>query len=199
MLTRRYRGPVAVPNRVKNVRVGAFTAEERQGVEVEVAQFLGDVVRLVKPHLVVVTGAGKGEAAREIDQALAENVALGLDGRLVVFEQDEAQALSCSEKLSDRVEVVHGTCWHYPFPERIAVAFVDGPYTTRILDIERLANFMAPRGLLFLHDTGMMSREEMRRVVHFVRGKFNTVEFPTARGLAALQPRGNLWSHTGAL
>lgn len=195
----RPRGPEINKSRLKNVRPDAFTRFDRVSTEVEVSYFLGDTVRLIKPHLVVETGTHKAQTAREIDMALGENAQQGFPGRLITFETDPELAASCSEQLSDRVEVVNDACWRYQFQERIDIAFVDSAYSARIMDIEALAPFMAPRGLMFLHDTGMMHEEEMRRVVYYVRGKFDVIEFPTARGLGLLQPRGNLWSKSISL
>jgi predicted O-methyltransferase YrrM len=195
----RERGPEVNPSRQKNAREGAFTRHDRMSTEVEVSQFIGDAVRLIKPRLVVETGTHKGFTALEIDRALAENEQMGFPGRLITFETDPELAVGCSEQLSDRVEVVNDACWNHQFTERIDIAFVDSAYAARIMDIEALSNYMAPRGLMFLHDTAMIHMEEMRRVVNFVRGKFNVVEFATARGLGLLQPRGNLWSKTGSL
>jgi predicted O-methyltransferase YrrM len=189
----RFRGPLHQKNRTKSARAGAFSKLDRGSPEVEVGFFLADTVRLVKPHLVVEVGAFEGFVAGLIEVALGENGALGFPGRLITFELDVGRAASCSEKLGAGVVVVAKPVWEHALPGRVDIAFVDGPYEHRARSIDHLCGLMAPRGLMFLHDTAFTHEGQMGPLMQLVRGRFNVVEFPTARGLALIQPLSNLW------
>ena len=61
---------------------GKWTAWDVMAVEVECAEFLHALVRLLKPELVLESGTGRGMASLYIARALKENKS----GRLVSFE-----------------------------------------------------------------------------------------------------------------
>jgi predicted O-methyltransferase YrrM len=178
---------------LKNVRPGAFSKADRWSPEVEVSAFVGDIERLVKPYLVVEVGTYEGRTARAIEEALGENAALGVPGRLFTFEVDEVRARGCSEQLGASVTVVALPVWDWLPDERVDVAFIDGPYESRAQALDHLARFMAPRGLVFLHDSAFTEEKMMGPLMQRVRGRYNVIEFPTARGLALVQPLGGIW------
>jgi predicted O-methyltransferase YrrM len=189
----RPRGPLFQKNRTVSARPGAFSKADRGSPEVEVGYFLSDVARLVKPHVIVEVGAFLGVVSGLFEEALSENAALGLPGRLITFELDVGRAASCSEKLGAGVTVVAKPVWEFALPGRVDLAFIDGPYEHRARSIDHLSGLMAPRGLMFLHDTAFTHEGQMGPLMQMVRGRFNVIEFPTARGLALIQPLSNLW------
>lgn len=195
----RPRGPLENVNRTKSARPGAFSKADRNSPEVEVGYFLSDVVRLVKPYLVVEVGTYLGVVAGLIEEALVENAGWGLPGHLFTFELDDGHALGCSEKLGAGVTVVNKPVWEHALTGRVDVAFIDGPYEHRARSIDHLSGLMAPRGLMFLHDSAFTHDGQMGPLMQMVRGKFNVIEFPTARGLALIQPLDNLWDGSQGL
>jgi predicted O-methyltransferase YrrM len=142
---------------------GKWTVWDVMAVELECAEFLHGLVRLLKPELVVESGAGRGMASLYIARALKENKL----GRLVSFEPLEQFAAEARARLAPyQAEVLPGSSLGYA-SEPPDLVFLDSGPDTRPAEIDQ----WLPQGVpLVIHDA---HRYELP----------GGVLFPTARGL----------------
>lgn len=124
---------------------GGYRAWDDMGVEVEVAEFLYGLVRLLKPTFVVESGTGQGYAATALASALQANG----HGHLETFEPlPTFQALAASRLAPLPATVNDGYSWEYdgPLPD---IVFLDSFGTQRPRDID----FWLPQSVfLVVHD-----------------------------------------------
>jgi len=73
-----------------------WSAEDGEGAELEVSEFIGALVRLLKPKFVVETGCYKGQTTREIARALQENG----HGYLYSCDTDQERVLAVRKTVS---------------------------------------------------------------------------------------------------
>ncbi len=169
-------------------RPAAFTRPDPEGIgtEVEVSRFIGDLTRLLAPEVVVETGTGHGDTAREIMLALEENARRGVPGHLWTFERLPARVEAARALLhSPHVDVVDTsiTLWRPPGP--IALAFIDSAYATRLADVDHVMRWLTSRGLIVVHDVEM---PQARDLVDHLEAKYQVIRLATPRGLALVQP-----------
>ena len=136
--------------RVECPEVGRWSAPDLQASEAETSRCLASLVDLLKPDLVVETGAYLGHTSQAIGQAL---VLVGR-GRLVTLERHPeraAEARARTAGLPVTVETADSTAWEPPGP--IDLLFLDTELGTRPQEIARFAPWASPRCVLVVHDT----------------------------------------------
>lgn len=186
------------PERSKHARPGAFHRPDARGMgtEHEVSQLIAAHARWLKPALVVETGTFRADTAAPILQTLNDNASEGFASEFRTYEIDPAAyeasvtrlgaigpaqgvaLLAVPRTLQEDLNAYRG--------RRVDLAFVDSAYAARAADVNALAPLMAPRGLLFVHDTSM---NQLLAQVAAWRRSWNVIEYPTPRGLAVLQRR----------
>ena len=124
---------------------GKWTVWDVMAVEVECAEFLHALVRLLKPELVLESGTGRGMASRYIARALKENKS----GRLITFEPIEQFASEARARLAPYdAEVLAGSSLGYD-GDAPDLVFLDSGPETRPAEIEH----WLPRDVaLVIHD-----------------------------------------------
>ena len=85
------------------IEEGLYSAWDDMAVELEAAEFLHGLVRMLKPHLVYESGSGQGYASKYISRALEDN---GF-GLLETFEADPYFAAKARDTLKGLPANVH--------------------------------------------------------------------------------------------
>jgi hypothetical protein len=136
--------------RVECPEVERWTAPDVLASEDEVARFLAGMVDLLKPDLVVETGAYLGHTSAAIGRAL-----LAVErGRLVALERDPQRAAEARVRtagLPVTVETTDTLTWTPPSP--IDLLFLDTELATRPAELRRFAPWASPRSVVVVHDT----------------------------------------------
>jgi hypothetical protein len=141
---------------------------------------LASLVDLLKPDLVVETGAYLGHTSRVIGQALAQLER----GRLVALEIDPtraAEARVMTAGLPVTVETVDAMTWTPPGP--IDLLFLDTELGTRPQEILRFAPWASVRCAIVVHDTQDASLREALNALAAEGVTEPWVYLPTPRGL----------------
>jgi predicted O-methyltransferase YrrM len=140
-----------------------WTAWDDMAVEVECAEFLHALVRLLKPELVLESGTGRGMASLYIARALKANKA----GRLITFEPIAQFASEARARLApyDAAVLTGSSLGYCGAPPDLV--FLDSSPETREAEIDQ---WLAREVALVIHDA---HRYELP----------GGVLFPTARGL----------------
>lgn len=141
---------------------GPLRCWDDMAVEVEVAEFLYALVRLLKPQKVLESGSGRGLASVHIAAALKDNGA----GELVTFEPMGEYQVKAKERLEGYpAEVLPGSTLDYDI--ECDMVFLDSGPTTRQQEID---DWVATGVALIIHDS---HRYDLP----------GGVTFPTPRGL----------------
>ena len=172
-----------------HARADAFSRPDTRGLgtEREVSRFIGDLVRMLAPEIVVETGTGNGDTTAHIVAALAENQARGLPGRAWSFDTSAARYNGARERFRGlgmlTLECRSVTEWTPPAP--IGLAFVDSAISARRPDLEHLERYMAPHAIALVHDVEM---RQSRELLAWLEGAgYRVVRLATPRGLAIVQ------------
>jgi predicted O-methyltransferase YrrM len=130
----------------------SMTWSEHDGTaaEREMAQLIGSFIEMLKPELVVETGAYLGWTANEIGWALLAN----RRGKLITCETNSNYAkearVRCSEALAEVVEVREINSLELPELATADFVFLDSSYDLRPLEYDKVK-----RGAtVVVHDTG---------------------------------------------
>lgn len=160
--------------------------------EAEVLEFLFQLVRAMKPRLIVETGTFLGLAACYIGRALKQNGR----GKLVTCELDPnifkqaAQVVRLSS-VSDVIDMHHCSSLDLQVEGPIDILFSDSEPSIRCDEIRRFWDQIPPAGLIVVHDVNSGDHDDLRqRVLDLDRsGQLSVVLLPTPRGLAVCQKR----------
>jgi predicted O-methyltransferase YrrM len=169
-----------------------WSAPDDASSEEEVTRFLGAVVDLLKPSLVVETGTFAGFTTLAIARALAANGR----GHVYGIELDAAAAAGATARLRDEgvdqwATVVHASSLEWAPPGQIDLAFLDaGGGWHRAQEFEHLRTWMHPGTVVLAHDTARKNRLPRQAFeVLEAQGKLRPVWVHCPRGLMIAQPR----------
>jgi predicted O-methyltransferase YrrM len=158
--------------------------------EVEVLDFIGQLVRTVKPRLVVETGSYLGVGACYIGRALKDNGR----GHLVTCEilpelHSKAAELIKRAGVSDVVDCRLMSSLELEIKNEIDILFSDSLPEIRVKEIDRFWDRLSPQSLIVVHDVNSGDHHELReRVLRLdVERRLSVVMLPTPRGLAICQ------------
>lgn len=190
-----------------HARPGAFTRPDEEGMatEAQVSDFLANVVRLIKPRIVVETGTYQAHTTEAIYRALLEQAwDASLSGHLHTYEIDPDTHAAAVQKILEITDqessyldtptgallagvTLHNTRVQADPPNgAIDLAFVDSGWLDREAEVAFLLPRMSPQGLLFVHDT---AKPPLRQLTAAWRRRHHVIQFPTPRGLVVLQAR----------
>jgi predicted O-methyltransferase YrrM len=161
--------------------------------EIETLEFLYSIVRLLKPGLVIETGAWHGYSAVALGKALRQN---GF-GRAISFEMDsEASEIARrrvrEEDLSSLVEVSNASPLESRIDDQIDMLVLDSELTLRAPQFEYFRSQLRPGAIVIFHDTGTNHRIVRDNVARLTEeGLLTTVTFPSPRGIAICQYPGS--------
>lgn len=164
---------------------------DSQSTELEVLDFLKNLVTIVKPHLIVETGTFLGYGAIALAQGLKSN---GF-GKVITIEYDPVICAKAKERirasgLSDCVESRNESSTETIISGTIDLLFSDSAMVVREREIRRLLPQISPRGLIAIHDASShfkIVRDLALRMEH--EGLISVVMLPTPRGLVLAQKR----------
>lgn len=156
---------------------------DSEATEVEVSEFIGALVRLIQPELVVETGTYKGHSSKQIGLALHANG----HGKLVSIEKDPLLWEMSKEYVPEYlpVELVLGNSIEYTPIEPIDFAFFDSWQEGRREEFVRFyqSGFLLAGATVAFHDTA--PHHKVWDSIKYLEGeglaKFLT--FNTPRGL----------------
>lgn len=183
----------AVPARPECPEPGRWLAPDEWASEVEVSEFLGDLVMLLKPDFVIETGTYLGFSAWCMGDALE---ALGR-GQLVTIELNQAKAEMARTKVHGLpVSVITDNSLQYTPTQPVDLLFTDSGFETRMAEVRRFAPYASPRCVIVCHDPKVPTSypgvpaflADMQAVVDegLVHPWF---QLPTPRGLAMTRYR----------
>lgn len=152
------------------------------------SKLVAELARGLHPDLAVEAGCFRGDTSWRIGLALEENH----HGELYALDTD-ANAIRSAElrcvALPVHVVLTDARTWIPPAP--IDFLFIDsGEPPARIIDLRHFAEYMSPRGLIVIHDTGHQTtlRQAVRKWAE--EHRWQLIYLPTPRGLALLRPLG---------
>ena len=163
-----------------------------QTAEVEVLEFMAQLVKTLKPKLIVETGAHRGASSFYMGRALKE---VGR-GKLITCEfikefHEKAVTLLGNGGLQDVVECRLGSSLEMTVEGTIDLLFVDSDPQIRIKEIQRFWNQLTTSSLIVVHDVNSGIHKPLRDEIlqQDTEGKLSVVLLPTPRGLALCQKR----------
>jgi predicted O-methyltransferase YrrM len=168
---------------------------DAMSAEAEVLEFLFQLVRTIKPKLMVETGTFLGLAACYIGRALKQNGR----GKLVTCELDagifrQASQMIGLSSVSDVIEMHHCSSLDLQVQGQIDILFCDSEPSIRSDEIRHFWDQVPDTGLIIVHDVNSGDHSDLRqRVLDFDRNRqLSVVLLPTPRGLAICQKREGL-------
>lgn len=168
-----------------------WTSPGPDSAEVEVSRLVAAFVRALKPELAIETGTGFGQTAEHIGRALVRN---GL-GRLVSLETDPSRVEIARERCAGLpVDVLEMSSLEYVPNGEIGFLWIDSLEELRSPEISRFAQWVSPRCVVGIHDTGPHKglRHELTKLVG--EGLLtNPLYLPTPRGVCFCRFRDGLW------
>jgi len=159
--------------------------------EVEVLDFLKQVVLTLKPELIVETGTFIAASTIKMAEGLRENGS----GKLITCEFDplvyaKAKERVASSGLQDCIECRNQSSLDMQINGTIDLFFSDSHLPIREDEIRRFLPQINPNGLILMHDTSShykIAREAAFRLEQ--EGLISMVVLPTPRGLMMAQKR----------
>ena len=152
-----------------------WAAHDGDSSEVEVTEFVHALVRVLKPELVVETGACYGHTTVAIGRALQQNGR----GECVAIKIDPDRARETARRCEGLpVHVLEASSLTYQPAQPVDLAFIDSDFAIREAEWRQLR----PRFAVF-HDTG--SQHVMRHHVSRLaaEGLLTPIFLPTPRGV----------------
>lgn len=126
-----------------------WSAENIMATEVEISMLVAALVRATQPDFIVEVGTHYGQTAERI----AEAVKLNGHGKAVSLEIDLGMYQSAMNRcLQSDIELKLVDSLQYIPPVPIDFLFVDGALD-RCADVRHFLPYMAPRGMICVHDT----------------------------------------------
>ncbi len=123
-----------------------------QSPEIAVCDFVSQLVKMMRPDVVIETGVGQGYMTRTIVTALEG------EGRLVAFESDDdwRQMIRAQRFWTDRIAVAALSELHTPSTDAFALAdlaVLDSEFEVRFCEIQLWAEHAKPGAVSVIHDT----------------------------------------------
>lgn len=160
--------------------------------EVEVLEFMSQLVKTIKPRLIVETGTFRGLAAFYMGRALRENGR----GKLITCEvvpelHAKAKALIERGNMADLVDCRLESSLETKVEGAVDLLFTDSEPTLRVKEMERFWEQLAPSSVIVCHDVNSGAHKELRGEVLGLdeARRLSVVLLPTPRGLAICQKR----------
>jgi len=168
-----------------------WTMMDSMSAEAEVLAFLDQLVRTLKPALILETGTFLGLSAIRMAQGLQAN---GF-GRLITCEYDPVVYAKAREQIAASAVAAHIESRNESSLEMrvegtIDLFFSDSHLPIREQEIRRFLPQISPNGLILMHDSS--SHYEVARAAAFrleQEGLISMVLLPTPRGLMIAQKR----------
>lgn len=154
--------------------------------EMEVVHFLHDMIRLIKPSLVVETGTHLGISASYMGSAMYGN---GF-GTLVTCETQECYYEGAEKRLGQLKEYVDFrkcSSLDLKIDEPIDILFCDSDPRIRMKEVEHFWDNLHPHSLILIHDVNSGCHNELRQELLGWKDRLSVVMLPTPRGLAICQ------------
>src|SRR6202795_256849 len=159
--------------------------------EVEVLEFLRNIVTTIKPELVVETGTFSGISTLWIAEALKANGR----GRIITCEFDpkvyeSAKTRIAASGLSDWIELRNESSLDMKVEGTIDLFFSDSDMPIREQEIRRFLPQINPYGLILMHDASSHLKTVRDAAIKLEHdGLISVVLLPTPRGLVLAQRR----------
>lgn len=168
-----------------------WTMMDSMSAEVEVLDFLKQIVLTLKPQLIVETGTFIAASTIKMAEALRENGS----GRIITCEFDPLVYAKAKERvaasgLQDWIECRNQSSLDMQIEGTIDLFFSDSHLPIREDEIRRFLPQINPNGLILMHDTSShykIAREAAFRLEQ--EGLISMVVLPTPRGLMMAQKR----------
>lgn len=165
-----------------------WSCPDDQAAEYETSHFMGALVALVKPRVVVEVGAYHGWTSAAIGRCLT---GVGR-GELHAFEGNPKRAEEAEQRCEGLPVTIHATLdVNTPADTfgSIDLLFIDGEIDNREASYEHWIPEVAARGLIVVHDS-----LKYGEVAHFVkRVPYPRVDFVTPRGLTVASKTDDKW------
>jgi predicted O-methyltransferase YrrM len=163
-----------------------------QSAEIEVVEFLAQLVRTLKPKLIVETGTFRGVVAAAMAKALFENKR----GTLITFEVDAQSQRIARKAASDKdvkniIDFRLQSSLEGKVDGIIDLLFLDSLPTIRVAELRHFWDNLDFRSIIAIHDVNSGDHAELRAQVLEVdeSRELSVVLLPTPRGLALCQKR----------
>lgn len=163
-----------------------YSAYNTDAAEIEVLEVLAALVRALKPRFLLETGTHKGISAVYLADALRRNQY----GSMVSVEINSHYAEAARTLLDShgllglgigQCEVLSMSSFDYEPPEPINFLFSDSEMGSRLLEVERFRQWLAPRSWVLMHDT--LSHSGVIGDLTSL-GWIEKIDLPTPRGLS---------------
>jgi prolipoprotein diacylglyceryl transferase len=164
---------------------------DTMSAEVEVLDFLKDLVKTVKPQLVVETGTFTALSTIKLAEGLRENGS----GKLITIEYDAKVFAKAKERVQASgvagwIEMRNASSLETVAPGEIDLLFCDSDLAIREQEVRHFLPQMSANGLILMHDASShykVVREQAERLA--AEGLLAVVFLPTPRGLVIAQKR----------
>jgi predicted O-methyltransferase YrrM len=160
--------------------------------EVEVLDFIAQLIKTVKPKVVVETGSYCGVGACYIGKALKEN----MRGKLITCEivpELHAKTVELVDRagMKEVVDCRLTSSLDLEINEPIDILFSDSLPEIRVKEIDRFWDRLSTNALIVVHDVNSGAHHALReRILQLDRdGRLSVTMLPTPRGLAICQKR----------
>lgn len=159
-----------------------YTAPHREAAEDEVSQFLGSLVKLVKPDWVLEVGTSLGHTALHLGAALQDN---GV-GRLDTIDVNKRRLEEARERLEGLPVNIHAMKYQEftpPDNRFYGVAFFDSEWKNRDGELKHFRPWLTHTSILVFHDTGSQNPGSSGIAKLEMEGIVRSIFLPTPRGL----------------
>jgi prolipoprotein diacylglyceryl transferase len=164
---------------------------DTMSAEVEVLDFLKDLVTTIKPRLIVETGTFTALSTIKMAEGLRANGS----GKLVTVEYDPKVFARAQERVNgsgvaEWIEMRNASSLETAVEAEIDLLFCDSALEIRAQEVRHFLPQMSARGIILMHDASShykVVREQALRLQE--EGLISVVFLPTARGLVIAQKR----------
>lgn len=166
---------------------GLWHMHDDNSAEVEVLDFLHQLVRTLKPRFVVETGTHVGHSAWSMATAIMENNF----GKLLTVESNIDSFKIAENKLRPVMDVVDmrmRSSLTLKLDQRIDLLFLDSDPSIRLQELELFWKNLTASSVILIHDVNTDCHKPLRERVLNYPG-ISVVMLPTPRGLAICQKR----------
>lgn len=127
-----------------------YLAWNKWSAEVEFAEFAGDLIKIVKPQIIVETGCGQGYSSRRMIKNMKDN------DKLILFDSDDDWRDSLKQIMLPR----NVTVSNFPTPSReeyelADLCVLDSNVNFRIVELELFDEYALSGCIILVHDTDM--------------------------------------------
>ncbi|HSE48161.1 MAG TPA: prolipoprotein diacylglyceryl transferase family protein [Terriglobales bacterium] len=164
---------------------------DTMSAEVEVLDFLKELVKTAKPRLIVETGTFTALSTIRLAEGLRENG----EGKLVTIEYDPRVFAKAKERVEASgvarwIEMRNESSLDAKVDGQIDLLFCDSDLAIREQEVRHFLPQMSPNGLILMHDASThykVVREQALRMQ--AEGLLSVVFLPTPRGLVIAQAK----------